>query len=68
MYFAHRKGWVDYNEQIVRTPYIDSLKTLGLQHILILKQAFGTEIQPGIDSNWMKVESNENFDLYSLTP
>lgn len=67
MYFAHRKGWVGYNEQIVKPHYVDSLKDLGLKHILILKQAFGTEIEPGIDSNWKTVESNVDYTLYSLT-
>lgn len=68
MYFAHRKGWVDYNEKIEKRPYIDSLSNLGLKHILILKRAFGTETQPGIDSTWKSVEDNQDFTLYSRTP
>jgi hypothetical protein len=45
MYFAHRKGWVAENETISREGYTDSLSTLGLKYILILKSGFGTEMR-----------------------
>lgn len=65
MYFAHRKGWVDYRYQIERKYYIDSLTNKGLKHIVILKRAFGETFQPGIDSSWNKVHDDEDYKIYS---
>ncbi len=45
MYFAHRKGWVASNENILANQYIDSLSVLGLKYVLILKHGFGEDIQ-----------------------
>ncbi len=45
MYFAHRNGWVAENESISRKEYTDSLSTLGLNYILIIKSGFGTEMR-----------------------
>ncbi len=44
MYFAHRKGWVASNQQIADTAYIKSLKDKGLGAIVVLKQAFGSDL------------------------
>ncbi|MES1215296.1 MAG: glycosyltransferase family 39 protein [Bacteroidota bacterium] len=62
MYFAHRKGWVNSNEKIGDSGYIDILKSKGLKYIVILKRAFG-------DSMSMKLSpviSNVNYDIYRL--
>jgi 4-amino-4-deoxy-L-arabinose transferase-like glycosyltransferase len=45
MYFAHRKGWVNSNEMIQDSSYINELMDKGLKYILILKSSFGTEIE-----------------------
>jgi 4-amino-4-deoxy-L-arabinose transferase-like glycosyltransferase len=45
MYFAHRKGWLADHETISRKGYTDSLSTLGLNYILIIKSGFGTEMR-----------------------
>ena len=44
MYFAHRKGWVASNLQIADTAYVKSLKDKGLGSIVVLKQAFGSDL------------------------
>ena len=44
MYFAHRKGWINYNNKIEDKQYIQSLKEDGLKFIVILKRSFGTNI------------------------
>lgn len=66
MYFAHRKGWVDYNANISRHDYIDSLTQKGLKHIVVMKRAFGEYVEPGIDSAWEKAYSDEDYEIFSL--
>jgi len=48
MYFAHRKGWVAKNNQITNPDYITNLRAKGLEYVLVLKQAFGTECYPNL--------------------
>ncbi len=62
MYFAHRKGWVTYNEKIKDVKYITDLKTKGLKYIVILKKTFGEEIK----INYPVVFNNEDYCIYSL--
>jgi 4-amino-4-deoxy-L-arabinose transferase-like glycosyltransferase len=63
MYFTHRKGWVDNNRNISSKNYQDSLKNLGLKHILILKKSFGTDT---ILQDLPLILDNENYRLYGL--
>ena len=44
MYFAHRKGWIESNDNILKENYIDGLKKRGLKYIVILKKSFGSMI------------------------
>ena len=44
MYFAHRNGWINYNNQIKDEQYIQNLKETGLKFIVILKRSFGSNI------------------------
>jgi len=60
MYFAHRKGWVNHNEIILKPQFIDSLKTKGLKYIIILKQSFGS----GIILPYKLIEKNEWWSIY----
>jgi hypothetical protein len=62
LYFAHRKGWSDRNENIQRTEYTDSLRNLGLKFIVISKEAFGSKI----NLNYPKIDSMEGYDIYRL--
>lgn len=63
MYFAHRKGWVNSNAKISDPVYVDSLKTRGLQYIIILKRSFGTEISLPV---YQKVLENGDYCIYKL--
>lgn len=62
MYFAHRKGWVDFNYNIQNPAFVDSLAEEGLKHILILKKSFGTPI----DLPYAKLIDNKDYCFYSI--
>ncbi len=59
MYFAHRKGWVNSNDQL--TPEnIEVLRSKGLKYVVILKKTFGSYIKLPLP----ELLSNENYTLY----
>lgn len=62
MYFAHRKGWVTWNNEIENQNYINDLKAKGLRYIIILKRTFGSEIQ----LSYTKIFDDANFAVYSV--
>jgi len=62
LYFAHRKGWIGTNQEIKKEAYRDSLESLGLEHILILKRAFGNDMTLPEE----EVYSDEDFRIYRL--
>lgn len=62
VYFAHRKGWIDYNENISNATYIDTLHKKGLKYIVILKRAFGTDLL----LKYKQVLSNNDYTIYKL--
>lgn len=62
MYFAHRKGWVAYNDDLQHADYLSNLRNRGCKYALILKQAFGEDIK--LDGEI--IIDNENYTLYSL--
>lgn len=62
MYFAHRKGWVDFNESLTNQAYILALKKKGLRFIVILKKVFGTELQLPYES----VFENADFRIFKI--
>ena len=62
MYFAHRKGWVNYNEQLASATYLDSLEQKGLKAIVVLKRVFGTDVQ--LDEP--QVHDTEDYRIYLL--
>lgn len=63
MYFAHRKGWVNYNENIKDEKYIESLKSKGLKYIVILKKCYSVEMPL---QYYLKVFDNEDYSIYKL--
>lgn len=63
IYFAHRKGWIESNEEILKDNYINDLKGKGLKYIVILKRNFGTEISL---NNYESVLENEDYCIYEL--
>lgn len=62
MYFAHRKGWVGFNDKISGSLYVDSLQTKGLKFIVILKKTFGEDI----NLTYTAVTDNDDFKIYKL--
>lgn len=67
MYFAHRKGWVEFNDQLSKSHYIDSLSQLGLRHIIIMKRTFGDSMHVNsYKHQWFLRYRDINFDIYSI--
>lgn len=60
MYFAHRKGWITFNENIADSAYISDLQEKGLKYIVILKKTFGTELI----LDYTTVFQNEDYTIY----
>lgn len=63
VYFSHRKGWVNTNEEISNETYVSELKQKGLKFIVILKKGFGTEISL---NRYKVVFENEDYCIYAL--
>ncbi|MBA3680173.1 MAG: glycosyltransferase family 39 protein [Bacteroidetes bacterium] len=62
VYFAHRKGWIEKNELIADTAYIESLRKKKLKYIIILKKAFGNEIS----LQYKQLLSNPDYTIYDI--
>lgn len=62
MYFAHRKGWVTFNDSIQNPYYINKLKQKGLKFVVILKRSFGYEMQ----LNYPVCVNNPYYTIYKL--
>lgn len=60
MYFAHRKGWVAYNREIEQESFIGERAEKGLKYVIILKKAFGTEIDLDLEI----VSETKDYVLY----
>jgi len=64
MYFAHRRGWVAPNDDLLSEAYRNNLKKHGLSYIVILKKSFGTAIH----LPEKRIFDNENFSIYQTVP
>ena len=62
MYFAHRKGWITFNENIFDREYISGLERKGLKYIVILKKTFGSDIS----LDYPVMLENEDYTIYSV--
>lgn len=62
MYFAHRKGWIASNQQINNEQFVYSVKAKGCKFIVILKQAFGTDVE----LKYIKIFNSEHYAIYKL--
>lgn len=62
MYFAHRKGWVGFNDKIGTPQFVDSLQAKGLKWLVILKKAFGENI----DLPYQLAADNTNLKIYRI--
>jgi hypothetical protein len=63
LYFAHRKGWLSTNAELLRPTYLDSLQRIGIAHILICKTRFGTPLDV---PNTTILFEDMHFRLYRL--
>lgn len=61
MYFAHRKGWVAYNRDILRKEFTDSLANLGAKYLIVNKQDL-EYVNPGYE----KVFDDQNYAFFNL--
>lgn len=64
MYFAHRKGWISFNNNILNKNYIHDLKLNGLKYIVILKKTFGSDIKL---LDYKKVFENNLYTIYKIS-
>lgn len=62
MYFAHRKGWVAYNEQVADEAFIQDRQRLGLKYIVVMRKVFGTELA----LPYPKVLETDDYFIYQL--
>ena len=62
IYYAHRKGWVTFNDSIKNPQYLIKLKRKGLKFIVILKKSFGDEIK----LNYPVCYSNSYYTIYEF--
>jgi 4-amino-4-deoxy-L-arabinose transferase-like glycosyltransferase len=62
MYFAHRKGWITFNDSISYDGYLEKLGAKGLKYIVILKRAFGSEIT----LEYPLIFDNQDYSVYEL--
>ncbi len=45
LYFAHRRGWVTWNQSLMQPGFREKLKTQGCGFVLVLKKRFGSEVR-----------------------
>lgn len=62
MYFAHRKGWLAANEQLLDPEYVRSLTRKGCKYALIMKKRFGSEVR----LPYTVSKETDWFTLYNL--
>jgi 4-amino-4-deoxy-L-arabinose transferase-like glycosyltransferase len=62
MYFAHRKGWVNSNEEIRDTGYRSELIDKGLDYILIMKHSFGSDMNLPYDV----IRETDDYRVYKV--
>jgi hypothetical protein len=63
LYFAHRKGWICTNEELLQPAHLDAMRAAGLKYILICKSRFGQDLDlPSFDALF----ENEQFRLYRI--
>lgn len=62
MYFAHRKGWVTFNDSIQNPAYINQLKHKGLKFVVILKRSFGYPME----LDYPVCVNNPYYTIYKL--
>jgi 4-amino-4-deoxy-L-arabinose transferase-like glycosyltransferase len=62
MYFAHRKGWITFNEKIADSTYMTDIIQRGCKYVVIMKKDFGTEMA----LKYELMMENEFFAIYKI--
>ena len=62
MYFAHRKGWVCHNNDLLDKTFVTSLHERGAEYIIILKKAFGSDMELDLP----RIYDSEDYDIYRI--
>lgn len=62
MYFAHRKGWTLFNENLESPTEVAVIKNKGCKAIVVLKRVFGTDVE----LDYPVLLENRNYRIYSL--
>ena len=63
MYFAHRKGWIAQDKELVEEGYLSELKAKGLKYMVILNPSI--DVQASLKL-YKKVVTKEKYDIYKL--
>lgn len=63
LYFAHRRGWVLPSEDLANPDKLDSLSSLGLKYVVVLKRTFGSEVK--VDGA-NRVIDNSDYTIYRV--
>ena len=64
MYFAHRRGWTVFPNQIQDRAYLDEVKSKGCKYVLICKQMYGENYDVILDLP--QVFESSDFRIYEL--
>lgn len=62
MYFAHRKGWLATNEELIDQNFRADLKSKGCKYVVILKRYLGGDLYIDLP----QVENNPDWVIYKL--
>lgn len=62
IYFAHRKGWVASNDELLSEPFRKDIRQKGCRYIVVLKRYLGGELYLALP----KVTDNVNWVVYKL--
>jgi len=62
MYFAHHRGWICRNEDLLNPGYREEIKAKGCKMVVVLKRSFGEEVQLPLEI----AESTADWTLYFL--
>ncbi|WP_343603817.1 glycosyltransferase family 39 protein [Fluviicola sp.] len=62
IYFAHRKGWVASNDELLDPTFRESIRQKGCKYIVVLKRYLGGDLYLELPT----VVNNENWVIYKL--
>ncbi len=60
LYLSHRKGWVLQNEQCIDPVYIEKIKRLGCEYLIVNVHSLTTELP------YLKTFENEHYRIYRI--